>query len=183
MAEKHYPPEIQLFMLRRFACYDTPSEVQRAVEEEFGVTIPISTVQGYDASKDAGRKHLSEEKQKFFWECRDKFQRGLDDVGIVHKYYRLRRLDEMERGARSRGDFELALKLHRQAAEEMGGMFDRSKNSLTLEAFQKEMERLAAALVKHVKDPDVLRAIEAEWGGEVPKEETTESRIREGWAW
>jgi hypothetical protein len=156
------PHEVRAFIVRRLACYESAGEVKAAVKEVFGLDISTSRINYYNPEN--GKADLAKEWVDLFYETREKFQMGLDDVGIVWRAYRLKRLDEMERNARMGGMYELAAKLLEQAAKEVGGSFEKQKAGITLDVLQKSIDELAQAVAAEVRDPEVLKRIEERWG-------------------
>jgi hypothetical protein len=151
------------FMVRRFACFESTSEVKQAVEDEYGVILSTRDVARHNPTLTAA-ENLGDNWHELFWAVRRNFEAALDDIGIVHKVYRLQKLDQMERKARKDGDFEMSMKMLRQAAEEIGGAFEKNKGGITLATLQKAMDELAQAVVAEVADPDALARIEERWG-------------------
>lgn len=163
MAEyERLPDDVKRFITKRFACFEKNAEIRQAVKDEFGIEVTAAQVTRFnpELASFAGGEELVE----LFHTTRAAFLNALDDIAIVHKAYRLQKLDQMEREARRAGNFEMSMKLLKQAAEELGGMYEKNRGGLDLITLQKEMDRWAAAVVKHVKDPDALRAIEEELG-------------------
>ena len=54
MAKGKFSEEVKTFIVRRVACFDTPSIVVDAVRKKYGGTITHQSVEGYDPTKWAG---------------------------------------------------------------------------------------------------------------------------------
>jgi hypothetical protein len=118
--------EQRRFIVGRLAMYDSPQEVADAVKEQFGVEISRQVVFHYDPEhSDCAQKwkdlHAATRKQ---------FLEKASEVSVAQQAYRLRRLDEMERRARKKGNLPLAASILEQAAKEVGGAFT-SRRELT----------------------------------------------------
>lgn len=168
--------EIKVFIVRRFACFESTREVRKAVEDEYGLELSGPAVARYNATNASGEASMGQELKELFWTTRKRFEEEIEDIGIVHKAYRLQKMDEMERKARAKEDFKSASDLLKQAAEELGGAYEKGKG-ITLQTLQKAMDELAAAVVAEVKDPEALARIEARWGG-ATEQDSLENRIK-----
>lgn len=154
--------EIIAFIVRRYAIYDSTTEIRKAVEEEFGVKLSSESVRRYNIDTQGVRSKVQKRWIDLFDETRDHFQKGLDDVGIVWKPYRLKRLDEMERVARAQGNYSLARELLEQAAKETGGMYDKG-SPISLSLLQRQIDELARVVVEEVHDETILNRISERW--------------------
>ena len=79
---------VKIFIVQSLACRDTPQEVAELVKQEFGVEIDRVQVATYDPTKVAG-KNLSKSMSNYL-KTRDEFDKGLIDIPIANKYYRLK---------------------------------------------------------------------------------------------
>ena len=79
---------VKIFIVQSLACRDTPQEVAELVKQEFGVDIDRVQVATYDPTKVAG-KNLSKSMSNYL-KTRDEFDKGLIDIPIANKYYRLK---------------------------------------------------------------------------------------------
>ena len=114
--------EVKRAIVQALACYDTPSDVVKAIGDGFGLVVSRQAVERYDPTKRAGAT-LSAELRAIFETTRAAFLKETATVGIAHRVVRLRRLDRMLDRAESMGNLALAAKLLEQAAREMGGTF------------------------------------------------------------
>ena len=114
--------EAKTFVVQALACWDTPSDVAKAVRDEFGITITRQSIEFYDPTKRAGA-NLSTEFKALFEATRARFTAETAAVGVAHRTVRLRRLQRFADKAESMGNLGLAAKLLEQAAKEMGDSF------------------------------------------------------------
>ncbi|EPB4425845.1 DUF2280 domain-containing protein [Acinetobacter baumannii] len=119
---------VKIFIVQSLACRDTPQEVAELVKQEFGVDIDRVQVATYDPTKVAG-KNLSKKYVELFEKTRDEFDKGLIDIPIANKYYRLK---QYQRQLEKTRNVKTALKILEQAAKDIGGQFtNTSKTQLT----------------------------------------------------
>ena len=117
------PGPVKAFVVQRLARFDMPSQVVKAVKEEFGLEVSRQRVHFYDPTTRAGRA-LNEELKALFFETREKAKQDLDSIASYHKAIRLQRLDDMittagqraARGSAARaGGQGIGRRLHEQA--------------------------------------------------------------------
>ena len=119
-----------------------PSQVVKAVKEEFGLEVSRQRVHFYDPTRRAGRA-LNEELKALFFETRAKAKQDLNSIpSSYHKAIRLQRLDAMIMTAIERGNQPLAAQLLEQAAKESGSAYT---NKHQLEHTGKDSKDLPAA--------------------------------------
>lgn len=116
------PDAVKAFVVQRLACWDTPSQVSKAVKDEFGIELPRQNIHRYDPTVKAGAD-LSLKLRTLFEETRKVFTEETANIGISHKAVRLRRLDRMATALEERGNVLGAAQLLEQAAKECGGSF------------------------------------------------------------
>jgi hypothetical protein len=116
------PGPVKAFIVQRLARFDAPSQVVKAVKEEFGLDVSRQRVHFYDPTTKAGRA-LHPELKELFFEAREHAKKDLDSIPSYHKAVRLQRLDAMIMTAMERGNVPLAAQLLEQAAKESGGAF------------------------------------------------------------
>ncbi|HDX6074975.1 DUF2280 domain-containing protein [Acinetobacter baumannii] len=110
---------VKIFIVQALACRDTPQEVVEQVKQEFGVDISRSQCECYDPTKYSGR-NLSKKFVELFELTREKFDKGLIDIPIANKYYRLK---QYQRQLDRTRNVKTALKILEQAAKDIGGQF------------------------------------------------------------
>ena len=116
---------IKIFIVQALACRDTPQEVAEMVKEEFGVEIDRRQCENYDPTKFAGR-NLSKKLTDLFNQTRKKFDKGLVDIPIANKHYRLK---QYQKQLEKTKNAKLALKILEQAAKDCGGQFTNKTES------------------------------------------------------
>ncbi len=97
------------------------------VKQEFGIEVSPQSVEGYDPTKFVGR-HLSKPHRELFYAEREKFRQSIDALPIANAAYRLSKLQEYSQAAEDKGDLALAAAMHRQAAQDLGGVFTNHLN-------------------------------------------------------
>lgn len=112
----------KLFIIGRLACYDSPTEVQKALKAELGITASLSQIQAYDPTKAQGAR-LSPALGEIFKRTRKSFLKDVTGVPIANKAVRLRILQKLTDGALARGNAALTSSLLEQAAKEAGEAF------------------------------------------------------------
>lgn len=110
------------FIVTALACWDTPSQVAKAVKEEFGVDVPRQQIGYYDPTKVLGAD-LSKELTALFHETRAKFRAEIDAIPIANQAFRLRTIERLAREAEAQGNKALVAQLMEQAAKETGGAY------------------------------------------------------------
>ncbi|HCT5536396.1 TPA: DUF2280 domain-containing protein [Acinetobacter baumannii] len=110
---------VKIFIVQALACRDTPQEVVEQVKQEFDVEISRSQCQAYDPTKYSGR-NLSQKYVELFEKNREEFDKGLIDIPIASKYYRLKQYQKQLERTRN---VKTALKILEQAAKDIGGQF------------------------------------------------------------
>lgn len=110
---------VKIFIVQSLACRDTPQEVVENVKQEFDVEISRSQCQAYDPTKYSGR-NLSQKYVELFEKNREEFDKGLIDIPIANKYYRLK---QYQRQLDRTRNVKTALKILEQAAKDIGGQF------------------------------------------------------------
>src|SRR4051812_33570805 len=86
------PPNVKIFVVQRLACFDRPSEVAKAVKEEFQLEISRQRVHYYDPTTKLGAA-LAPELKELFAKSRKAFLADIDSIPIANKAVQLRALD------------------------------------------------------------------------------------------
>jgi hypothetical protein len=112
--------EIKEFIVKRLACFETPSRVAEAVKVNFGITITRQRVYLYDprCSQPPAQRWCVLHAR-----TREKFLRDVDEIAVSHKAVRLQMLDRMARSC-ERSNVALALASLALAAKECGGFYE-----------------------------------------------------------
>ena len=122
MAHQILSDEAKHFVVQRLAMFDTPSDVAKAVKEEFDLEITRQSIEAYDPGKRAGAA-LSQELRDLFEATRTTFLTDTAAIGVSHKVVRLRTLARLIETAEKRGNAVLAANLLVQVAKEMGDAY------------------------------------------------------------
>lgn len=139
MAQQMLSDEAKRFVVQQLAMFETPSEVARAVKDEFGIEISRQAVEAYDPGKRAGAS-LSQEFRELFAATRETFLTDTASIAVTHRAVRLRTLGKLIETAVSRGNAVLAANLLEQVAKECGDAFT---NKRKVEATGKDGAPLA----------------------------------------
>lgn len=113
---------VKLFIVQALACYDSPTQVAKAVKEEFGLEITRQMVAAYDPTKVAGRD-VSKKLRAIFDATRKEFLSDVSGIPIAQQSYRLRVLQRMLDRTEGQGNTAMVSQLLEQAAKESGGAF------------------------------------------------------------
>jgi hypothetical protein len=113
--------EIQIMIVTQLACYTRPSDVRDMVEKEFGVVLPLTTVDYYDPSR--VDTNVGPKWRALFAETRKQYMTELARVPIMHKAYRMHQLQRALEKEWSRENTVGVRDTLKQAAEEEGGIF------------------------------------------------------------
>ncbi|ADE12152.1 DUF2280 domain-containing protein [Sideroxydans lithotrophicus] len=123
--------DVKRRIVQDLACFDTPSQVAKAIKAEFGLIVPLQQVEAYQPGKTAAAK-LSKRWLTIFEETRKAFLEDTSQVAISHRAVRLRALNRMAAKAEDKGNMALAAQLLEQAAKEVGESYtNRFKHELT----------------------------------------------------
>lgn len=166
----------KIFAVERLACFDAPSEVAKAMAEEFGCPVPTrQVIWRYDASRPLTRAALSPWLVELFDATRERFRTELGDIPIANVAVRLRYLQKFLEKAIEMGAFRLAKDYLEAAAKERGGAFT-NRHELTganggpieTAAAPYDLKKLTKQQLDELEQ--ILEAADAESGsgGEVP---------------
>lgn len=113
---------VKVFIVERLACFDTPTEVQKAVKQAFGVDVSLPQLTAYNPNLAAGQR-LSQVLKDVFDATRKRFLEDTSSIAISHKAYRFRVMERMLEKAEKAGNVAMVAQLLEQAAKEEGGAF------------------------------------------------------------
>jgi len=113
---------MKLFIVQALACFDTPTQVAKAVKEEFGVEITRQQVQRYDPTKVLG-EDCSKKNRAIFEATRKEFLEDVGRIPIAQQAYRLRVLQRTLDKVEGQGNTAMVSQILEQAAKESGGAF------------------------------------------------------------
>lgn len=111
--------EVQTYIVRSLAQFNTPQETVVLVKEEFGIDVTRQQCEAYDPTKRTG-KDLSASLKKEFEETREEYLDKPKNIPIANQTVRLEAYQRLINKAKSP---VMALKILKQAAEEMGGKY------------------------------------------------------------
>jgi len=112
--------EVKLYIVRALACFDTPTEVQKAIKDNFNVTTSLQNITAYDPTNRMG-KDLSKDLVDEFHATRTLFKENLESIPVANKIYRLQKMQNII-NSNSKNSM-LVLQALEQAAKEVGGAF------------------------------------------------------------
>jgi hypothetical protein len=113
----------KLLIIERLACFDSPSEVVKALKEELGLEVTRQQVWTYDASKPHLRERMSADLVAAFDLIRGRFNDDLGAIPIANKAYRLRVLQRLVEKYLDAGAGAIVAQFLEQAAKESGDAF------------------------------------------------------------
>lgn len=120
---KRLPEPVKRRIVEHLACYQSPAEVTRLIEEEFGLTLTARHIRAYDPT--SPQCTAAQRWVDYHRAMRERFRTESADIPITHRAFRLHRLQQALDDAFDRGNLHLAAKLLEQAAKEMGNWFVR----------------------------------------------------------
>ncbi|CAI9401646.1 MAG: DUF2280 domain-containing protein [Hafnia sp.] len=126
--------EVKAFIVQQLACFDTPSQIVEAVQNEFSIKITRQQVASHDPTKVAG-SGLAKKWVDLFNATRERFQNEISEIPIANKAYRLRVLNRMSVRAEDIKNLGMTAQLLEQAAKEVG---DAYTNRLKVESTGKD---------------------------------------------
>lgn len=106
------------YIVKRLACYDTPTLIAKGVKEEFGTVVSRQQVHEYHPDHGSPARKLCE----LFTKTREEFDKGVTEPAALLGV-RIRRLARMAERAEERGNDVLAAQFYAQIAKDKGGMF------------------------------------------------------------
>ena len=118
--------EVQTYIVRSLAQFNTPQETVVLVKEEFGIDVTRQQCEAYDPTKRTG-KDLSASLKKEFEETREEYLDKPKNIPIANQTVRLEAYQRLINKAKSP---VMALKILKQAAEDVGGKYT-NKTELT----------------------------------------------------
>jgi hypothetical protein len=113
---------VKVFIVERLACFDSPTDVQKVVKQEFRVDVSPQQLTAYNPDTRAGQR-LSKPLREVFETTRKRYLEGTSNIAITHKAYRLRALNKLYDKASKAGNLPLAMQVLEQAAKEVGGSY------------------------------------------------------------
>ena len=106
-------------IVRRLACFESPTEVVEWAEEELGKDLNRRQVWHYDPTRS---DETAQKWEKLFKKTREAFLSDLDTIPLSHRAVRLRELQRLYDRLKDEDETEAA-RLLKQAAKEVGEKF------------------------------------------------------------
>ena len=116
--------EVQIFIVRSLAQFNTPTETAQAVQQVFGIEMTRQKCEAYDPTKRTGQ-NLSAELKTEFEATRKQFVDNPQHVPLANLTYRLERMQRVIDHAGKNS--VLVLSTLEQAAKDVGGVFTNRK--------------------------------------------------------
>jgi hypothetical protein len=116
--------EIKEFIVKRIACYETPSRIAAAVRINFGIDIDRRQVFEYNP---AGSRPPAQRWIDLHAATRARFLRDVAEIGVAQKVIRPRMLDRFAQMAEDSNRHDKAAKFLEQAARECGGFYEKGR--------------------------------------------------------
>ncbi len=115
---------VKRYIVHALACFETPTEVSKAVKEEFDLEISRMQVQKYDPTKVVGQE-MSKELRALFYATREKFKNEIETIPIANQAFRLKAMDKIYQ-SNPRNPM-IQLQVMEQTAKEVGGAFTNTR--------------------------------------------------------
>lgn len=106
--------EHQEFIIECFARYLPPREIISLVKDNFAITLTQQDVYHYNPNK---KNALSKELKQYFLECREEYNKNLQNIGGASKSFRLDQLTELYFEAKKAKNYKLAVDILKQLEE------------------------------------------------------------------
>jgi hypothetical protein len=119
--------EVKEFIVKRIACYETPSRIAAAVRINFGIDIDRRRIFDYNP---AGSRPPAQRWIDLHAAERARFLRDKAEIGVAQQVIRLRMLDRFAQMAEDNNDHDKAAKYLQQAARECGGFYEKQRAPL-----------------------------------------------------
>jgi hypothetical protein len=121
--------EIKAFIVKRIACYETPSRIAAAVRVNFGIDVDRRRIFDYDPK---GARPPAQRWIDLHAATRAQFLREVAEIGIAQKVVRLKMLERIAESAEDNHQHDKVARYLQQAARECGGFYE--KRALPLPA-------------------------------------------------
>jgi hypothetical protein len=114
--------EIKEFIVKRIACYETPSRIAAAVRINFGIAIDRRRIFDYNPNS---ARPPAQRWIDLHDATRARFLREVSEIGVAQKVIRLKMLDRFAEMAEDNHQHDKAAKYLQQAARECGGFYEK----------------------------------------------------------
>jgi len=113
---------VKEFIVKRIACYETPSRIAAAVRINFGIDVDRRRIFDYNPK---GTRPPARRWIDLHDATRARFLREVSEIGIAQKVIRLKMLDRFAEMAEDNHQHDKAARYLQQAARECGGFYER----------------------------------------------------------
>jgi hypothetical protein len=111
--------EVKTFIVRRLACFRTPTEAAQEVKEEFGLVVTRQAVRSFNPLQCP----VAKKWKAIFEATRKAYLESVADEGVSYQAHRVRELGELYRRAKAKNNIPLAADLLERVARELGGSY------------------------------------------------------------
>jgi hypothetical protein len=143
--------EVQVFIVRSLAQFNTPTETAQAVQQEFGIEMTRQKCEAYDPTKRTGQ-NLSAELKSEFEATRKQFVESPQNIPVANLTYRLERMQRIVDHAGKNS--MLVLTTLEQAAKDVGGMYEAKRNDNDLQGVAQPVQVIVDVVDARVKPDD-----------------------------
>ena len=116
--------EVKEFIVKRIACYETPSRIAAAVRVNFGIDVDRRRVFDYNPK---GARPPAQRWIDLHNATRARFLHDVSEIGVAQKVIRLKMLDRFAEMAEDNHQHDKAAKYLQQAARECGGFYEKHR--------------------------------------------------------
>jgi hypothetical protein len=116
--------EVKEFIVKRIACYETPSRIAAAVRINFAIDIDRRRIFDYNPK---GSRPPAQRWIDLHDATRARFLREVSEIGVAQKVIRLKMLDRFAEMAEDNHQHDKAAKYLQQAARECGGFYEKHR--------------------------------------------------------
>lgn len=141
------------------ACFMSPTEVSKLVNQEFDLNMTRQSIEAYDPTKVLG-KNLSKKLTDVFWDTRKAYLEAtaIENIALAHQNVRLREYTELYFRAKAKGNDSAAAQFLVMAAKERGGLYTNKREhsgpnggAIPIDVGSKRKE-LAAQMLRKLMD-------------------------------
>jgi hypothetical protein len=118
--------EQRIYVVRRLAAFEKPGEIAKSLASEFGVTVSIKAIEGYNPGLSAGR-NLAPRWRELFAQAREDYQASIAEIGVAHRAVRIQLRARYAERAEEAGQFKAASDILDAIAKDVGDMDRRQK--------------------------------------------------------
>lgn len=120
--------EHRRFIIEMFAAFSTLDEIEKALQDVYGLPVPKSTILRHNPDTVQGKAELGAQWKTLFADRRKHFLEDLASIPIASAAYRLGRLQKIIDDPVKSKSPPLVMDALEQAAKEMGGVFTNKRD-------------------------------------------------------